>query len=73
MQLRKESLKKKLLYGIRNLDLCDTGAALCQLILMSQLGAGTEYDFHIFIISSSSFHGFITNKFDDLLPVGLLA
>ena len=32
------------------------------------------YDFHIFItLSSSSFHGFITNQFNDLLPVGLLA
>ena len=29
--------------------------------------------FHIFIISSSSFHGFLTNQFNDLLPVGLLA
>ena len=31
------------------------------------------YDFHIFITSSSSFHRFITNQFNDLLPVGLLA
>ena len=32
MQLRKESLKKNSgLYGIRTLDLCDTGAALYQL------------------------------------------
>ena len=31
------------------------------------------YDFHIFKTSSSSFHGFITNQFNDLLPVGLLA
>ena len=31
------------------------------------------YDFHIFITSSSSFHGFITNQFNNLLPVGLLA
>ena len=31
------------------------------------------YDFHIFIISSSYFHGFITNQFNDLLPVGLSA
>ena len=30
------------------------------------------YDFHIFIISSS-FHGFKTNQFYDLLPVGMLA
>ena len=28
------------------------------------------YDFHIFITLSSSFHGFITNHFNDLLPVG---
>ena len=31
------------------------------------------HDFHIFIISSSSFHGFIRKKFNDPLPVGLLA
>ena len=31
------------------------------------------YDFHIFITSSSSFHGFITKQFNDLLPVGLIA
>ena len=31
------------------------------------------YDFYIFITSSSSFHGFITNQFNELLPVGLLA
>ena len=31
------------------------------------------YDFHIFITLSSSFHGFITNQFNDLQPVGLLA
>ena len=31
------------------------------------------YDFHIFITTSSSFHGFITNKFNNLFPVGLLA
>ena len=30
------------------------------------------YDFHIFIISSSSFRGFITSQFNDLLPVGFL-
>ena len=49
--------------------------------LTSQLGAGRWIgswsnqwkDFHIFIISSISFHGFITNQFNDLLPVGLLA
>ena len=29
--------------------------------------------FHLFIISLSSFHGFITNQLNDLLPVGLLA
>ena len=28
------------LYGIRNLDLCDTGAALLPIELISQLGAG---------------------------------
>ena len=33
------------------------------------------YDFHtcIFITSSSSFHGYIMNQLNDLLPVGLLA
>ena len=31
------------------------------------------YDFHIFITSSSSFHWFITNQFNDLLSVGLSA
>ena len=31
------------------------------------------YDFHIFKTSSSSFHRFIMNQFNDLLPVGLLA
>ena len=31
------------------------------------------YDFHIFITSSSSFHGFIMNQFNNLLPVGFLA
>ena len=31
------------------------------------------YDFHIFKTSSSSFHRFITNQFNVLLPVGLLA
>ena len=29
--------------------------------------------FHILMTTSSSFHGFITNQFNDLLPVGLLA
>ena len=33
----------------------------------------TQYIWYIFITSSSSFHGFITNQFNDLLPVGLLA
>ena len=32
-----------------------------------------RYDFNIFITSSSSFHGFITNQFNDLLSVGMLA
>ena len=31
------------------------------------------YDFHIFITSLSSFHGFKTIQFNDLLPAGLLA
>ena len=30
------------------------------------------YDFHIFKTSSSSFHGFITNQFNDLLLDGKL-
>ena len=29
------------------------------------------YDFHISITSSSSFHGFITNPFNDQFPLGL--
>ena len=33
----------------------------------------SNIDFHIFITLSSSFHGFITNQFNDLQPVGLLA
>ena len=32
-----------------------------------------RYDFNIFITSSSSFDGFITNQFNDLLSVGVLA
>ena len=40
-QLRKLSLKKNSgLNGIRTHDLCDTGAALYQIELSSQLGAG---------------------------------
>ena len=35
--------------------------------------AAVIYDFHIFITSSSSFHGVITNQFSNLLSVGLLA
>ena len=31
------------------------------------------YDLHRFMTSSSSVHRFITNQFNDLLPVGLLA
>ena len=31
------------------------------------------YDFQIFKTSSSSFHGSITNQFNDLLPVGFYA
>ena len=37
----KKTCKKNLgLYGIRTLDLCDTGAALLPIELTSQLGAG---------------------------------
>ena len=43
---------------------------ILHLILLSAVHI---YDFHIFITSSSSFHRFITNQFNDLLPVGLLA
>ena len=32
-----------------------------------------RYDFNTFITSSSSFHRFITNQFNDMLSVGLLA
>ena len=59
MQLRKESLKK--------IQAC-TGFEPLTLNSAVHL-----YNFHIFIISSSSFHEFITNQFNDLLPVGLLA
>ena len=41
MPLRKESLKKNSgLYGIWTLVLCDSGAALYQIKLTSQLGGG---------------------------------
>ena len=36
-------------------------------------GWGWSSQFRIFITSSSSFRGFTTNLFNDLLPVGLLA
>ena len=49
---------------------CITAMIILDLILHSAVHI---YDFHIFITSSSSFHGFITNQFNDLLPVGLLA
>ena len=46
LQLRKEGLKKNSsLYGIRTLDLCDTGAALNQLLLLLLL---------LLLLSSSS-------------------
>ena len=49
---------------------CITAMIILDLILHSAVHI---YDFHIFITSSSSFHGFITNQFNDMLPVGLLA
>ena len=61
MQLRKETLKKIQACTGYN---CDD---LPSIILHSVV------HFHIFIISLSSFHGFLTNQFNDLLPVGLLA
>ena len=43
------------------------------IIIYSNSLRSSLYYFLIFITSSSSFHGFITNQFNDLLPVGLLA
>ena len=68
MQLRKESLKKKTQAFFSQLHkLLITAMIFLQIILHSTVYI---YDFHIVIISSSSFHGFITNQFNDLLPVG---
>ena len=47
-----------------------TAMIFLQIILLSAVHI---YNCHIFIISSSSFHGFITKQFNNLLPVGLLA
>ena len=69
LQLRKESLKNFSLVRDSTLDLCEP--LFMHIILHSAVHI---YDFHIFITSSSSFHGYITNQFNaDLLPVGLLA
>ena len=46
-----------------------TAMIILHLILHS---AVHRYDFHIFKTSSSSFHGFITNQFNDLPLVGKL-
>ena len=65
--------KKSGLYGIRTLDLnvaYTTATIILRLILHSEVHI---YDFHLFITSSSFFYGFITNQFNDPLPVGLLA
>ena len=43
------------------------------IIIYSNSLCSSLYDFHIFMTSSSSFHGFITNQFNNLFPVGLLA
>ena len=48
-----------------------TAMIFLQIIILSAVHI--IYNCHIFIISSSSFHGFITKQFNNLLPVGLLA
>ena len=70
LQLLKESLKKKSKSCIKN---CNDLLSIRHIIIYSNSLRSSLYDFHIFITSSSSFHGFITNQFNDLLPVGLLA
>ena len=68
LQLLKKSLKKKSKSCIKNCN--DT---FNHIIIYSNSLRSSLYDFHIFMTSSSSFHGFITNQFNNLLPVGLLA
>ena len=63
---RNKYRKAEVIYAVAYI----TAMILLQIILRSAVHL---YDFHIFIISSSSFHGFITNQFNDLFPVGLLA
>ena len=63
LQLLKESLKKKSKSCIKN----------CNDLLLILSLRSSLYDFLIFITSSSSFHGFIANQFNDLFPVGLVA
>ena len=72
LQLRKKGLEKKksgFLFATAKVAYI-TAMIFLQIILHSVVHM---YDFHIFIFSSSSFHGFITNQFNDLLSVGLLA
>ena len=52
--------------GVRSLSNCD------DLHIILHPAILIIYDFHIWITSSSSFHGFTTNQFNDLFPVGLL-
>ena len=75
-------VKNSGLYGIRTLDLffrlsfrnAKVAYITARIILHFIIHRAVHiYDFHIFITSSSSFNGFITTQFNDLLPVGLLA
>ena len=66
LQLLKESLKKK-----KKSKSCTK--TFNHIIIYSNSLCSSLYYFLIFITSSSSFHGFIMNQFNDLLPVGLLA
>ena len=58
------------LYGIRTNVAYITAMVFLHIVLSP---AVHKYDFHMLITLSSSFYGFITNQFNDLLPVGLLA
>ena len=65
--VKRKPEKNSGLYGIWSLDLCSA----VPIKLTSRLGAGRWIgsavhicDFNIFITSSSSFHGFVTNRFN---------
>ena len=86
-KIKKENKNKVVknsgLYGIRTLDLffsdflfatAKVAFITARIILHFLIHSAVHiYDFHIFITSSSSFHGFIATQFNDLLPIGLLA